>query len=499
MVAAAVLALTVIAPQTRANPVVAGNYPDPTVLRVGRDYWASATTSEWAPVFPLLHSRDLVNWTLAGSMFQRAPNWADWGFWAPELGVVGGRLRAYYSAHRKGAGFCVAVATASRPQGPWVDTGPILCPPRGAIDAFPTRDEDGIPYLLWKEEGRAVGFGTTIQASRLSPDGLRVVGPPKPLIVNDLPWEGSVVEGPAVVRRGGSFFLLYAANGCCGGGCSYVQGVARAKSLLGPYEKRPRPVLSGGGGWRCPGHGTLVRGPDGRDALLYHAYRAQSGALVGRELLSDPIRWGSDGWPLIGAGVPAQERAGGAPGRTVAVQEEWDDRRLDAEWGWPQAYAPRRRVDPRSGGRLLLTPRPDLLDVDGAVVARRSTSRRWTATAEVRRPTAPKVRAGAGAFRVARDGVDAFGIAAGASTIIVWRRHNTDLQVLAEVATPPVQLVSLRLTLRDETLRFAVRRSGRWVPIGGANSAAPLGTVRIGPTAGGGTAVIERTEIDFVR
>ena len=59
-----------------SNPVLQGDFPDPSVIRVGRDYWATVTTSQWAPIFPLLHSTDLVNWALKGAVFQTAPSWS---------------------------------------------------------------------------------------------------------------------------------------------------------------------------------------------------------------------------------------------------------------------------------------------------------------------------------------------------------------------------------------------------------------------------------------
>ena len=68
-----------------ANPVLRGDYPDPSVIRVGELYYATATSSEWAPHFPLLVSRDLVNWEVAGSVFEETPEWASGSFWAPEI------------------------------------------------------------------------------------------------------------------------------------------------------------------------------------------------------------------------------------------------------------------------------------------------------------------------------------------------------------------------------------------------------------------------------
>ncbi|MES2692594.1 MAG: family 43 glycosylhydrolase, partial [Verrucomicrobiota bacterium] len=80
------------------NPVRAGDFPDPSVIRVGDDYWATATSSEWAPHFPILHSRDLVNWEVKGYVFAQMPKWAKANFWAPEIAENKGKYYIYYTA-----------------------------------------------------------------------------------------------------------------------------------------------------------------------------------------------------------------------------------------------------------------------------------------------------------------------------------------------------------------------------------------------------------------
>src|SRR3954454_1018036 len=81
---------------TYENPVMAGDHPDPSVIRVGKDYWATATSSEWGPQFQLLHSTDLVNWELKGDVFAHRPAWAKGNFWAPEIAEYKGRYYMYY-------------------------------------------------------------------------------------------------------------------------------------------------------------------------------------------------------------------------------------------------------------------------------------------------------------------------------------------------------------------------------------------------------------------
>src|SRR3954468_18822321 len=107
-----------------ANPVRAGDFPDPSVIRVGQEYWATATSSEWAPHFPILHSRDLVNWEAKGYAFTEPPAWAKANFWAPEIAQDKGKFFLYYTARETASSrLAVSVATADQPAGPWIDHG----------------------------------------------------------------------------------------------------------------------------------------------------------------------------------------------------------------------------------------------------------------------------------------------------------------------------------------------------------------------------------------
>ncbi len=130
--------------------VLPGDNPDPSVVKIGDTYWASATTSNWLPAYPLLKSKDLVNWKMEGSIFNKLPEWADYYFWAPEVTYDKGRIYVYYTAHKKNGNLCVAVASADKPEGPYRDHGPLICQEVGSIDAFPMRDENGKLHIIWK-------------------------------------------------------------------------------------------------------------------------------------------------------------------------------------------------------------------------------------------------------------------------------------------------------------------------------------------------------------
>ncbi|MGH9945022.1 MAG: glycoside hydrolase family 43 protein, partial [Pyrinomonadaceae bacterium] len=333
------------------NPVAAGDYPDPSVIRVGRDYYATATSSEWGPEFPVLHSRDLVNWETVGVIFPTRPAWAVGNFWAPEISQHRGRIYVYYTARKKDGPLCVAVATARRPTGPYTDHGPLVCQEVGSIDGFPMTDERGRRYLLWKEDGNSVSKPTPIWAQPLSADGTKLVGVRQEILRNTEGWEkhqslpyGDLVEGPAVVRRGDWFYMFYSGNFCCARDCNYAVGVARSRKLLGPWEKNPaNPILAGNDAWKCPGHGTIVSDERGRDWLMYHAYHPKDFVYVGRQALLDEVKWdGADGWPTINAGRGASASAA-APFRTRDRDDEYrffDDfntARLHFSWQWPHA------------------------------------------------------------------------------------------------------------------------------------------------------------------
>src|SRR5687768_14497803 len=81
--------------------VMPGDYPDSSVVKIGDTYWASATTSNWFPAYPLLKSKDLVSWQQQGYVFDKMPEWTDYYFWAPEISYENGKVYVYYSAHKK--------------------------------------------------------------------------------------------------------------------------------------------------------------------------------------------------------------------------------------------------------------------------------------------------------------------------------------------------------------------------------------------------------------
>lgn len=320
--------------------VVRGDFADPSVIKVGDTYYSAATSSNWAPAFPLMKSKDLRNWEQIGAIFPDLTTWADYYYWAPELNYDNGKVYVYYTAHKKGGNLCVGVASADRPEGPYKDHGPLVCEAAGSIDGFPMRDEQGKLHLIWKEDGNSIGKPTPIWIQPMNEERTALTGEKKELFRNDAPWEANLVEGVAVVKNNGYFFAIYAAAGCCGPGCTYATGVARAKSLLGPWEKfASNPILTAEGDWMCPGHGTAVT-HNGKNYLMYHAYNKASNKYTGRQALIRGFEFTPDNWLRF-----TNEYITPADTRTAyTVTDRFDKPELDVQWSWSVFNKPSMQI-----------------------------------------------------------------------------------------------------------------------------------------------------------
>ncbi|HEY0614510.1 MAG TPA: family 43 glycosylhydrolase [Candidatus Elarobacter sp.] len=460
------------------NPVHAGDFPDPSVIRTGsgpaRAFYAVTTSTDWAPFFPIFKSTDLIGWELVGHVFVRRPDWCAGNFWAPDFAEKDGRFYVYYTARRKDGPLCVAVATADRPEGPYVDHGPLIGQSYGSIDAMAADDGDGTRWLLWKEDGNAHNKPTPIWAQRLSGDGLVLLGEKIELLRNDAPWEGKLVEAPHVIRRNGWFYMFYSGNACCGEECAYAVGVARARSLAGPWEKSPRnPILAGNEAFRCPGHGAPVDDGKGNWYYLYHAYEERADAIyVGRQLCLDAIRWSPDGWPSINGGN-GPSRVAEAPfpslERQAPQRARWSADfgiPLDRGWQWPQSGTPSMELDHGALVLKALHPRRGADPLAG-VAARTVSTGDYAATAVVdAREQSPGTLASLCAYGSHRD---ALGIGVRDGVVTVWRRRGGHLVELA-LAPAGREKLHLRCTALDgHAYRFSFSRDGgrQWITLGG--------------------------------
>ncbi|HZH94293.1 MAG TPA: family 43 glycosylhydrolase, partial [Flavisolibacter sp.] len=198
-----------------------------------------------------------------------------------------------------------------------------------------------------------------------------LLGEKKELFRNDKGWEGNLVEGVSMIKKGEYYYAFYAGAGCCGSGCDYQTGIARSKTLLGPWEKYDKnPVLTNDNEWKCPGHGTPVE-KDGKYYFLYHAYDKETDVYTGREGLLIEFRFTPDGWIEF---VKKEENNDVA---VTSLTDDFNGKVLANHWQWsvfqPAVYKQKRRRL-----QLAATPSPS-----GAYLGTKTTSGTYTATVEV--------------------------------------------------------------------------------------------------------------------
>ena len=495
---------------TYRNPVQAGDYPDPSVIRVGKDYYATATSSEYGPEYPILHSRDLVNWNIVGVVFPKRPAWSAGNYWAPEIWQENGKIYIFYTARRKDGPLCIAAATADKPTGPYTDHGPLECQKVGSIDAFPIRDENGKLFVVWKEDSNSVGEPTPLWAQELDTRNWKLVGKRQEIMRNDpTTWEGHLIEGSFIMRRNGYFYMFYSGNACCGRGCNYAMGVARSRTLLGNWERYDQnPILKGNDTANCPGHGTVVTAENGRAYMMYHAYDPKDTNYVGRQAYLDEVNWTSDGWATINNGKGASKVAAAPYGVAEREEEyrfvdEFNAPALRFGWQWLQNSIPVYRI---SNGFLELSPNEEQeKNPIGGIMAYYTTNGSYAATTMIdAQSVSGSEIAGISAFG---DGENALGFGLQNNKIVVWRREKNNHRVLTTHDAPRGNNIFLRLTARDGIFySFAVSSDGRnfrsvgneqngdylppWdrgvrvsLTVGGAeNASARFGFLRIEPT-----------------
>jgi beta-xylosidase len=333
MLAAVLLAASVAAcqgvesaggrPGVYHNPIVAGDWSDPGVIRVGEDYYACRSTFGWQPGIPIIRSRDLVHWEYIGQAFASHPklNPGDTrtGIWGLEMHHnPHTRQFQVYAPTRDGEVF---VYSSDRPEGPYTEMslGKNL-----GIDPGVFTDEDGSTYFL---SNRAV-------IHRLSRDGLRIEGQVAALDKSRYRF----FEGPDIFRRGEFYYLLFSDGGTLPREPSTISTL-RAKALTGPWEEDPAgpTMFSTGNGamFEGPAHGTLLQTQEGEWYLTYHAHETAYYSL-GRQMCMEPVEWTAEGWwrPAGGKVPSTTARAPRLPlvELKLAQSDDFSGSKLGLQW-----------------------------------------------------------------------------------------------------------------------------------------------------------------------
>jgi len=331
---------------TYKNPVLKADYSDPDILRHGDDFYLIASDFSFVGM-QILHSKDLVNWSVIGQIFDKlvmSPKYDRMqgygeGTWAPSLRYHDGEFYVYVCTPGEG----LFMWHAKNPAGPWSETVTVL--KMGNLeDPCPFWDEDGQAYLVHSR----CGAGPLI-LHKMSPDGAKLLDEGKEI------YRGPVAEGPKMYKRKGWYYISLPEGGVGEG----WQTVLRSKDIYGPYERKM--VLP----QNSPHQGGIVELDSGESWFIGYKLTGH----LGRICYMNPVTWGDDGWPVFGdKGKPVDAWKKPNVGKVYPVNhpqssDEFTDTKLSPIWQWnhnpvPEAWS----LTERSGWLRLKAQPADYLD-----------------------------------------------------------------------------------------------------------------------------------------
>lgn len=303
-----------------------GDYPDPSILRDGEDYYMTHSPFYYAPGFLIWHSRDLAHWE---PICRAIPEYSGSAM-APDLVKYKGRFYLYYPA--AGTNW---VAWAEDIRGPW--SKPVDLKVSG-IDPGHVADTEGNRYL-YVNEGEVI---------RLTDDGLATVGEKQKVYDGwsypaDWVTEGMYLESPKLSFHNGYYYLTSAQGGTAGPATSHMAVAARSRNVTGPWENSPyNPVVhtySATDPWWSKGHGTIVDDINGNWWIVYHAY-ANGYHTLGRSTLIEPLEWTADGWFRTVADAPLPTPATPLSRPSWTLSDDFTAPTLGWQWTFWKEYAP---------------------------------------------------------------------------------------------------------------------------------------------------------------
>lgn len=322
---------------TYKNPVLYADYSDPDAIRVGDDYYMTASSFNCIPGLPILHSKDLVNWKLIGYALSKQKPLEVYnkvqhgnGVWAPCIRFHNNEFYIYYPD----PDFGIYVVKAKKAEGPWSE--PVMVKEgKGLIDPTPLWDEDGKAYLGYAFAGSRAGVKSVLTVCSMNPDGLSANN--DDVMVIDGHTDEATIEGPKFYKRNGYYYIFAPAGGVATG----WQTVMRSKNVFGPYEKR-KVMDQGKTAVNGPHQGAWIQTQTGEDWFIHF----QDQFAYGRVVHLQPMKWQND-WPVIG--IDEDQNGTGEPvmmykkpivGKksfpvaTPPESDEFNSPKLGLQWQW---------------------------------------------------------------------------------------------------------------------------------------------------------------------
>lgn len=317
------------------NPILFTDYADPDVIRVGDDFYMIASSFCSSPGIPVLHSRDLINWTIINHVYDRLPyDYYDTvrpseGAWAPSIRYHAGKFWVFFSAPDHG----IFMSTAVDPAGKWSELH-LVKEVKGWIDPCPFWDDDGQAYLVMAFARSRCGIKSILGLSRMKPDGTELLD--DPVHIFDGTVNHPTIEGPKLYKRGRYYYIFAPAGGVTNG----WQTILRSERIYGPYEDKIV-MHQGGTAINGPHQGGLIELESGESWFLHFQDRGAYGRITHLQ----PVDWVDD-WPLMGhkrneqgIGEPVMEWTKPNVGREYplavpVVSDDFDGEALKLQWQW---------------------------------------------------------------------------------------------------------------------------------------------------------------------
>ncbi|MEL0455845.1 glycoside hydrolase 43 family protein [Flavobacteriaceae bacterium SZ-1-7] len=321
---------------TYNNPIIYADYSDPDVVRVGYDYYMTASSFNVAPGLPILHSKDMVNWTLINHALEtqvpeetfNMPQHGN-GVWAPAIRYHKGEIYIYWGD----PDFGIYMVKTKDPYGKW-DEPVLVMEGKGLIDPCPLWDDNGDAYLVHAYAGSRRGVKSLLSVNKMNTEGTKVID--KGIHVFDGHDNHDTVEGSKFYKRNGYYYIFAPAGGVATG----WQLILRSKNIYGPYEEKV--VLEQGStDINGPHQGAWVDTPDG-ESWFYHFQDVDA---YGRIVHLQPMTWKND-WPIMGKdfdgngiGEPVKSHKKPNIGKSYAVEnpvetDNFDGFNIGLQWQW---------------------------------------------------------------------------------------------------------------------------------------------------------------------
>jgi beta-xylosidase len=304
------------------NPIFAGDYPDPSLLREGDDYYIVHSSFDYYPGLLIWHSKDLINWTPLTNALHKYVG----PVWAPDLIKFKNKYYIYFPANNTNY-----VVTSDSISGPWSDPVDLKV---GNIDPGHISDADGKRYLYFSGGGYVP----------ISDDGLSVTGELKQAYSGwPIPREWSIecfcLEGPKLLKHGDYYYIIMAQGGTAGPPTSHMVVSARSKSPFGPWENSPyNPIIrtdENSDKWWSKGHGTLFEDAKGKWWMFFHGYE-NGHSNMGRFSLLQPMEWTKDGWFKTAEGIktddPIKRPLNISTKPSFSLSDSFDGNKLKPHW-----------------------------------------------------------------------------------------------------------------------------------------------------------------------